>query len=116
MKKILFTIDRLLANITIFLIRIYQKTLSPDKGILSWRLKGRVCTHHPHCSEYGIQVLQRYGFRNGIGKATDRILHCTPSRMIQHDPSVYRVVFFSSAPIGVPFLHALAADKRYDLV
>jgi len=35
---------------------------------------------------------------------------------IKHDPDHYRVVFCSSAPIGVPFLQALANDSRFELV
>ncbi|MBQ9553633.1 hypothetical protein IJU97_01355 [bacterium] len=31
---------------------MYQQTLSPDKGIFSPFLKGRICAHEPHCSEY----------------------------------------------------------------
>jgi methionyl-tRNA formyltransferase len=34
----------------------------------------------------------------------------------KYDPSCYRVVFFSSSPIGIPFLHAIAEDKQFDLV
>lgn len=34
----------------------------------------------------------------------------------QYDPDHYRVIFFSSAPIGVPFLQALADDKRFEIV
>lgn len=33
-----------------------------------------------------------------------------------YDPDHYRVVFFSSAPIGVPFLEHLANDKRFEVV
>lgn len=33
-----------------------------------------------------------------------------------YDPDHYRVMFFSSAPIGVPFLEALVQDKRFELV
>ncbi len=33
-----------------------------------------------------------------------------------YDPDHYRVVFFSSAPIGVPFLEHLADDKRFEVV
>lgn len=33
-----------------------------------------------------------------------------------YDPGHYRVVFFSSAPIGVPFLEQLAHDKRFEVV
>jgi len=34
----------------------------------------------------------------------------------QYDPDHYRVVFCSSAPIGVPCLHELAHDKRFEVV
>lgn len=33
-----------------------------------------------------------------------------------YDPDHYRIVFFSSAPIGVPFLEALVNDKRFEVV
>ncbi|MBU0626149.1 methionyl-tRNA formyltransferase [Patescibacteria group bacterium] len=33
-----------------------------------------------------------------------------------YDPDHYKVVFFSSAPIGVPFLQALSEDKRFNVV
>lgn len=32
-----------------------------------------------------------------------------------YDPEFYKVVFFSSAPIGVPFLEKLSEDKRFDV-
>ena len=32
-----------------------------------------------------------------------------------YDPEFYKVVFFSSAPIGVPFLEKLHEDKRFDI-
>gem|GEM_PF-5519408 len=35
---------------------------------------------------------------------------------INHDPSHYRVVFCSSAPIGVPFLQQLNEDSRFEVV
>lgn len=53
-------IDTILAQISILAIRGYQHTISPDKGLLSFRLKGKVCSHIPHCSEYGAQSLKRY--------------------------------------------------------
>ncbi len=33
-----------------------------------------------------------------------------------YDPDHYRIAFFSSAPIGVPFLEELAKDKRFEIV
>lgn len=109
-------LNKALAKPTIRLIKIYQYTISPDKWLPSFRLKGRVCAHEPHCSKYSIQVLKRYGFRPGVFYATDRVLHCTASMKKHYDPDHYRVVFFSSAPIGVPFLERIANDKRFDVV
>ncbi len=109
-------LNKALAKPAIRLIKLYQYTLSPDKGVLSFRLKGRVCAHEPHCSKYSTQVLKRYGFRPGIFYATDRVLHCTASKHKHYDPAHYRIVFFSSAPIGVPFLERLANDKRFEVV
>jgi putative component of membrane protein insertase Oxa1/YidC/SpoIIIJ protein YidD len=110
------SLNRLLARPLIWIIHLYQIILSPDKSIFFPRLRGRVCAHHPHCSDYSILVLKRYGIRPGIRYAADRVLHCTPSMTIKHDPDHYRIVFFSSAPIGVPFLHTLAHDKRFEVV
>lgn len=110
------TIDRFLALLAMGIIRLYQWTLSPDRGIFAFFLKGRICTHEPHCSEYGIKCLKRYGFWHGMPKISDRVLHCIPNMQKIYDPEHYRVVFFSSAPIGVPFLQALAGDKRFELV
>lgn len=105
-----------LAKPVIRAIKIYQYTLSPDKWLPSFWLKGRICAHEPHCSKYSIAALKRYGFWPGIFYATDRVLHCTASMHKNYDPEHYRVVFFSSAPIGVPFLEALAQDKRFEVV
>lgn len=46
----------------------------------------------------------------------DRVSSCTPKMSTQYDPSHYKVVFFSSAPIGVPFLEELSRDKRFEVV
>jgi len=109
-------LNNLLAKPAIRFIKLYQYTLSPDKWLPSFWLKGRICAHEPHCSKYSIQVLKRYGFWPGIFYAGDRVLHCTASMQKHYDPDHYKVVFFSSAPIGVPFLEALANDKRFDIV
>lgn len=46
----------------------------------------------------------------------DRVSRCTPASQTKYDPDHYRVIFFSSAPIGVPFLEKLASDPRFELV
>lgn len=109
------SINTVLTKISLGLIWIYQRTLSPDKGIPSLRLKGRICMHEPHCSEYGKLCLQRYGFFHSIGKITNRVFSCTGWMHKIYDPEFYKVVFFSSAPIGVPFLEKLHEDKRFDV-
>jgi hypothetical protein len=63
-----------------------------------------------------VQTLRRYGFRKGIGKVVERILHCKPQMKKIYDPAYYRIVFFSSAPLGVPFLEQLNKDKRFEIV
>ena len=108
--------DKILTKIAIFLIKIYQKTLSPDKGILSFYFKSKICSHEPHCSEYSIRTLKRYWFLNWFPMSIDRILHCLPSMHKIYDPEHYRVVFISSAPIWTPFLDELVADPRFEVV
>jgi TatD DNase family protein len=113
---ILKYIDKLLAHITIFLIKIYQFTISPDKWLPSLRLKWKICSHHPHCSQYSINCLKRYWFIKWIPKMTERVVSCTPSKEKIYDPEYYKIVFFSWAPIWVPFLHELQKDKRFEIV
>lgn len=97
-------------------VSIYQYTISPDKGIFSYFLKGRICAHEPHCSAYGKECLKRYGLFPWITYTTERVLACKPAMEKTYDPSHYRIVFFSGSPIGVPFLEYLATDPRYEIV
>ena len=114
-KVWLKTIDQGLSLVARGLIKIYQWTLSPDEWIFSSVLKGKICHHTPHCSKYGMEVLERYGFFRGLWMITDRILACKPSLSMTYDPSHYSVVFFSSAEIGVPFLEILKNDPRFEV-
>ncbi|MEI7562887.1 MAG: membrane protein insertion efficiency factor YidD [bacterium] len=109
------TINTRIAKPFIWIIKGYQYTLSPDKGFPSFWLKGRVCMHTPHCSQYSVNAFKRYGFRPGIFYATDRVLHCTGGMNKIYDPDHYKIVFFSSAPIGVSFLQELNKDPRYEV-
>jgi len=116
MKNIFQKIDMWIAYIVIWFIRIYQVTISPDKWILSFFLKWKICCHEPHCSKYSIQILKRYWFTNWIFKVFDRVSRCTWSAKKIYDPPYYKVVFFSWAPIWIPFLRSLNDDKKFDLV
>ena len=58
------------ANAAIFLVRIYQHTLS--------HIIGRQCRFYPTCSNYYILAVRKYGFCRGTLKGMWRILRCNP--------------------------------------
>ncbi len=60
------------------LIRLYQKTLSPDHGIVSKIFRQPVCRFYPSCSEYAHQAIGKYGVVRGIPMAIWRVLRCNP--------------------------------------
>ena len=115
LKTILKFIDKIFAEISIILIKIYQYTLSPDKWLPSLRLKGKVCAHEPHCSKYSVLSFKRYWFLSGLPKVVDRVFSCVWSKTKIYDPHKYNIVFFSSAPIWIPFLQKLNSSKRFDI-
>ncbi|HEX2982304.1 MAG TPA: membrane protein insertion efficiency factor YidD [Ignavibacteriales bacterium] len=65
-------------HIFIFLIRIYQKFISP--------LFPPSCRFYPTCSEYAVQALNKYGFFKGSAMAVWRILRCNPFNKGGYDP------------------------------
>lgn len=68
------------------LIKIYQKTLSPDHGILSARFPFGVCKYSPTCSEYAYQSIKQYGVIRGVLVAINRVLRCNPLARGGYDP------------------------------
>ena len=46
----------------------------------------------------------------------ERVFSCKWSSEKKYDPPYYKIVFFSGAPIGVPFLQELQNDKRFEVV
>jgi putative membrane protein insertion efficiency factor len=71
-------ISKILAWPFIFLIKIYQWTLSP------WL--GRQCRYIPTCSRYGIEAFKKYGVFKGGYLAIRRILSCHPWGGHGYDP------------------------------
>ena len=57
-------------KILIFLIKIYQVTLSP--------LLGSNCRFHPTCSQYTIEAITKHGVYSGIKLGIKRIAKCHP--------------------------------------
>ena len=58
------------ASIAIFLVRIYQWTLSP--------IVGRQCRFYPSCSNYYILAVRKNGFIVGSCRGFWRICRCNP--------------------------------------
>jgi hypothetical protein len=58
-------------NIFIFLIKIYQKIISPIFG----RNK---CRFYPSCSNYSIEAFNRFGLFRGLYLSLKRIIKCNP--------------------------------------
>jgi putative membrane protein insertion efficiency factor len=59
------------------LIRLYQLTLSPF-------MRG-ACRHHPSCSAYALEAVERHGSR-GVWLAARRLLRCRPFGTHGYDP------------------------------
>lgn len=67
------------------LIHFYQKTLSPDHGVLRGAsYKG--CRFYPTCSEYTYQAVKKHGIINGGRRAIKRVIRCHPFNKGGHDP------------------------------
>lgn len=65
-------------KILIFLIRCYQKYLSP--------LKNTKCPYYPSCSQYGLEAVEKYGAVKGGFLAIWRIIRCNPFSKGGYDP------------------------------
>ncbi len=60
----------MLRQIPIFLIKIYQKLISP--------LFGQRCKYYPSCSNYAITAFKKHGFFKGFILSVWRLLRCNP--------------------------------------
>jgi len=67
-------------HVFIFVIRVYQKLISP--------LFPPSCRFYPTCSEYAIQAIKKYGVFLGSIKAAWRILRCNPFNKGGYDPLI----------------------------
>ena len=65
-------------KLLIFLIRLYQKYLSP--------LKTTRCPYFPTCSCYGLEAIKKHGAIKGSALAAWRVLRCNPFSKGGYDP------------------------------
>lgn len=65
-------------EVALFLIRLYQRTLSLDHGPLSYVTSERFCRFHPSCSQYTYEAVDKYGALKGGWLGLKRIVRCHP--------------------------------------
>lgn len=65
-------------RVFIFMIRLYQKLLSP--------VLGASCRYTPTCSQYAVEALQKHGIFKGSWLAIKRIVSCNPWGGHGYDP------------------------------
>ncbi len=65
-------------RVLIYLIKLYQKYLSP--------MKRTCCPYFPTCSQYGVEAIEKYGTLKGGLLAVWRILRCNPFSKGGYDP------------------------------
>ncbi|MCD8110702.1 MAG: membrane protein insertion efficiency factor YidD [Clostridiales bacterium] len=65
-------------KVLIFLIKFYQKCISPTRMA--------TCPYFPSCSCYGLEAVQKYGALKGGALAAWRILRCNPFSKGGYDP------------------------------
>lgn len=68
----------MLKKLFIFLIKIYQKTISPDHGPLRKIFHSGFCRFHPTCSQYTIEAIEKNGAIKGSLIGFWRINRCNP--------------------------------------
>lgn len=67
-------------------IRLYQRTLSPDHGLFKALYSRGFCRYNPSCSQYAYEAILHYGVIRGGFKALYRILRCQPWSKGGNDP------------------------------
>jgi hypothetical protein len=69
----------MIKNIIINIIKIYQKTLSPDHSVFfSHKHPAGYCKYYPSCSEYSLQAFKKYNLTKAFLKTITRIIRCNP--------------------------------------
>ena len=64
--------------VAVQLIRVYQKTISFDHGLLRRFYPNGYCKYYPTCSEYAAQAIDKKGIFYGSWLVFSRLMRCNP--------------------------------------
>lgn len=70
----------------LYLIQVYQSTLSPDHGWSKHHHPAGYCRFTPTCSQYTYQAVEKYGVIKGSWLGVKRIIRCNPRSAGGYDP------------------------------
>jgi putative membrane protein insertion efficiency factor len=73
-------------KIVVALIRLYQRTLSPDHGLMKCVFPRGTCRFMPTCSEYTLDAVTEYGAIRGLWLGSKRVGRCHPWHAGGYDP------------------------------
>lgn len=73
-------------HILLAIITLYQKTLSPDHGLLQGFFPHGACMYRPTCSQYAHDAINKYGILKGARMGAERLLRCHPFARGGYDP------------------------------
>ncbi|MDO8659487.1 MAG: membrane protein insertion efficiency factor YidD [Candidatus Parcubacteria bacterium] len=76
-----------MTRILLKIIKFYQRTSSPDHGIVFAGNNMR-CRFYPSCSQYTYEAIERYGASRGLLKGLVRVLKCNPLSKGGYNPVV----------------------------
>jgi putative component of membrane protein insertase Oxa1/YidC/SpoIIIJ protein YidD len=77
-RNILRLMSRIVAFPFIVALAIYQRTLSPDHGLMRHAFPYGVCRHSPTCSAYAMEELRSNVLPVALINIAKRILTCHP--------------------------------------
>jgi len=81
------SIERFFSKFAVGCIKVYQKTLSPDHGLFSYKYPNGFCRFRPTCSDYAIDAIHKNGLFKGIIQSFTRIVRCNPCNKGGWDPA-----------------------------